>query len=106
MKVLLPLLLSCIVVSIGATTGPGADPKEDAVDGRDHILRQFTEEFVALTPGEGKFPASFRMGSIGAEEKPAHTVTFRKSFAVARYEVTQELYEAVMGRNPSRWKGP
>ena len=25
---------------------------------------------------------------------------------MAKYEVTQELYEAVMGKNPSRWKGP
>src|SRR5204862_3227322 len=24
----------------------------------------------------------------------------------AKYEVTQELYEVVMGKNPSRWKGP
>jgi formylglycine-generating enzyme required for sulfatase activity len=39
-------------------------------------------------------------------EKPVHMVTFRYSFAVAKYEVTQELYEAIMGRNPSRWKGP
>ena len=41
-----------------------------------------------------------------SNEKPAHTVTFERSFAVAKFEVTQELYEAVTGRNPSRWKGP
>jgi formylglycine-generating enzyme required for sulfatase activity len=49
------------------------------------------------------------MGSFDdapAAEKPDHAVTLRHPFAVARYEVTQELYEAVMGKNPSRWKGP
>ncbi len=62
-----------------------------------------------MTPGTGKFPSSFVLGSgegSPANERPAHKVTFRASFAVARYEVTQELYEAVMGGNPSRWKGP
>jgi formylglycine-generating enzyme required for sulfatase activity len=77
--------------------------------GNDPVLKRFAEEFISLTPGLAKFPASFRMGSATDEpaaEKPAHTVTFAVRFAVARYEVTQELYEAVMGRNPSKWKGP
>ena len=60
-----------------------------------------------MTPGKGKYPASFRMGSDDIDSgKPVHDVTFDYSFAIAKYEVTQELYEAVMGKNPSRWKGP
>jgi formylglycine-generating enzyme required for sulfatase activity len=39
-------------------------------------------------------------------ERPAVAVKFARPFAVARYEVTQELYEAVMGTNPSAWRGP
>src|SRR5436305_7647883 len=42
----------------------------------------------------------------GATEGPATKVTFKKPFAVARYEVTQELYQAVTGKDPSKWKGP
>ncbi len=38
--------------------------------------------------------------------QPVHKVTFGYSFAVNRYEVTQELYHVVMGKNPSKWKGP
>jgi formylglycine-generating enzyme required for sulfatase activity len=38
-------------------------------------------------------------------EQPAHKVTFKYGFAMARYEVPQNLYEAVIGENPSRWKG-
>src|SRR5437868_1891555 len=29
-----------------------------------------------------------------------------KPFAIGKYEVTQELWQAVMGSNPSKWKGP
>lgn len=97
----------CVVVLAGVTLAPAADaPARD----QDRILKRFVEEFVPLTPGKGKFPASFRMGTAAAEapdaEKPATTITLRAPFAVARYEVTQELYEAVMGTNPSKWKGP
>ena len=37
-------------------------------------------------------------------EKPAHRVRV-SSFEISKYEVTQELWEAVMGENPSRFKG-
>jgi formylglycine-generating enzyme required for sulfatase activity len=95
------LSLPCVLGLAALAAVAAADP--------DAVLRRFAEEFVTLTPGAGKFPASFRMGSAGdapAAERPAVTVTFRRPFAVARYEVTQELYETVMGKNPSRWKGP
>lgn len=92
---------SVLAALAGAAPRPSADP--------DRVLRLFAEEFVALTPGAGKFPASFTMGTAAdapAAEKPATKVTFRAPFAMARHEVTQELYEAVMGGNPSKWKGP
>ncbi|HAY79293.1 MAG TPA: formylglycine-generating enzyme family protein [Planctomycetaceae bacterium] len=73
------------------------------------LLKTFRQEFVHITPGEGKFPKSFQMGG-GAEEskssKPQHAVTFGYDFYMAKYEVPQNLWEAVMGKNPSRWKGP
>ncbi|MFZ9091524.1 MAG: prolyl oligopeptidase family serine peptidase, partial [Planctomycetaceae bacterium] len=71
------------------------------------ILKRFTEEFVAITPGNG-FPArGIVLGTADPkQELPKITVEFRHSFRMSRYEVTQELYELVMGENPSRWKGP
>jgi formylglycine-generating enzyme required for sulfatase activity len=33
------------------------------------------------------------------------TITFQAPFAMAKYEVTQELWSLVMGTAPSRWKG-
>lgn len=72
------------------------------------LLKTFVDEFVEITPGKGKFPASFVMGSSDgpASEQPSTKVTFKHSFSIAKYEVPQNLYEAVMGSNPSRWKGP
>jgi formylglycine-generating enzyme required for sulfatase activity len=72
------------------------------------LLKTFSDEFVAITPGKKDFPASFVMGSEKGpdSEQPAHKVAIGYSFSIARYEVPQNLYEAVMGDNPSKWKGP
>ena len=40
------------------------------------------------------------------QEDPPHMVTLTKSFYMAEHPVTQEIYEAVMGNNPSTLKGP
>ncbi|MFB3788922.1 MAG: formylglycine-generating enzyme family protein [bacterium] len=49
----------------------------------------------------------FIMGTDQGEEdeKPAHLIKV-SAFYMDRYEVTQKDYEAVMGRNPSKFKGP
>lgn len=39
-----------------------------------------------------------------SNEKPSHSVTLG-DYYIGRYEVTQELWEAVMGSNPSEFKG-
>ncbi len=50
----------------------------------------------------------FKMGGGDEEayddEKPVHPVTVG-DFAIAKYPVTQRLWEAVMGNNPSNFKG-
>lgn len=74
---------------------------------RSELLKLFADEFVTVTPGAGNFPAAFVMGSDrAASEKPAHEVTLKHTFAIAKYEVPQNLWQAVMGENPSKWKGP
>lgn len=66
------------------------------------LLETFAKEFVAITPGQGKFSEKFQFGPPGA----TRDVRLSESFAMAKYEVPQNLYEAVMGEEPSRWKGP
>ncbi len=72
------------------------------------LLKTFRGEFVDITPGKGPFPRGFEMGRAGGDEseQPRHRVALDYDFAVARYEVPQNLWQAVMGTNPSRWKGP
>ncbi|RPI90429.1 MAG: formylglycine-generating enzyme family protein [Planctomycetaceae bacterium] len=72
------------------------------------LLKTFHEEFVAITPGQGMFPASFVMGTVGGPftEQPAQAKTLPGPFSMAKYEVPQNLWQAVMGSNPSKWKGP
>jgi formylglycine-generating enzyme required for sulfatase activity len=39
-------------------------------------------------------------------ESPAHEVALTKPYYIGKHEVTQEQYAAVMGTNPSQFKGP
>jgi len=58
-------------------------------------------EFVLIPSG------TFKMGSSNGEsdEKPIHSVTISEAFYMGKYEVTQKEWKAVMGDNPSSFKG-
>ncbi|MFO0866289.1 MAG: formylglycine-generating enzyme family protein [Gemmataceae bacterium] len=85
----------------------GAKDFPDPTPRRAEILKLFRGEFIEITPGQGKYPAKFSMGSkTAASEQPVHEVSLKSPFHIAKYEVTQELYQVVMGTNPSKWKGP
>ena len=106
MSLRIQTLTAVTLLALAAAVPGSQKPRED---GPTLILRLFADEFVTLTPGTGPFPASFRMGSAGEalkHEQPAHTVTLPGRLVIAKYEVTQELYEVIMDKNPSRWRGP
>jgi formylglycine-generating enzyme required for sulfatase activity len=86
--------------------GKAAPPKELTVDlGGDVKL-----EMVLIPAGEFLMGSSdadaSAFGSPSTEEKPAHRVRISKPFYLGKYPVTQEQWEAVMGGNPSHFKGP
>lgn len=103
------LLFSLVLLSLGSELGAcDQEPQRSPPEGDMAILQKFREEFVEITPGVGRFPASFRRGTEEGgddSERPTAVVTFAHHFAVAKYEVPQNLYQAIMGVNPSRWKG-
>ena len=83
-----------------------ATPKSNAGS----VIQTFTVNGVSFTmiAVQG---GTFTMGATGeqgsdaySDEKPAHKVTV-SSFYIGQTEVTQELWEAVMGGNPSKFKG-
>lgn len=105
--------LACLFGSLWiASHQPGImaqNNNEEAIRlAREAIFKTFREEFVPITPGKGQFPKSFEMGSSDGkpEEQPRHMVEFNYDFQMAKHEVPQNLYEAVMNQNPSVWGGP
>ena len=77
-------------------------PKELTVD----LGKGVKLEMVLIPAGE------FLMGSpdsdkvADSDEKPQHRVRITKPFYLGKYLVTQQQWEAVMGSNPSEFKGP
>jgi formylglycine-generating enzyme required for sulfatase activity len=87
--------------------------------GRESGMAPATDKEISFDLGGGvrlelvQIPAGeFRMGSpdsdkyANSDEKPQHRVRITKPFYLGKYPVTQEQWEAVMGSNPSQFKGP
>jgi formylglycine-generating enzyme required for sulfatase activity len=73
---------------------------------RQHKATQQTEWFNGVSLERVYIPGgSFKMGSTKYDsEKPPHQVTI-KPFYLGKYPVTQAQWQAVMGNNPSGFKG-
>lgn len=71
-------------------------------DERDAILQNLINNMIYVEGG------SFMMGSDDSDaydtQKPVHRETVG-SFSIGKYEVTQKEWKAVMGSNPSKFKG-
>jgi formylglycine-generating enzyme required for sulfatase activity len=68
-------------------------------------LGEVRDTFVRIGPG------TFQMGSPTGEQdhqsnETQHEVTLTRGFEIAVTPVTQEQWEALMGNNPSQFKGP
>ena len=64
------------------------------------LLENLKQQMVVVQGG------TFRIGeqhSCSGKKKPVRQVQV-KSFMISKYEVTQELWEAVMGKNPSKYR--
>jgi formylglycine-generating enzyme required for sulfatase activity len=99
--------LGSLTVAIAQEAGPAGGgtkemPKELAAD----LGGGVKLEMVLIPAGE------FMMGSPDSDrgaandEKPQHRVRITQPFYMGKYPVTQEQWTAVMGDNPSFFKGP
>jgi len=71
----------------------------------ERIVQQLIANMVYVEGGTFTMGATSEQGSDpDGDEKPAHRVTV-SSFSIGKYEVTQEEWKAVMGSNPSVFKG-
>ena len=62
-------------------------------------------DMVRVEAGTFTMGATPEMGDPFDADKPAHRVTLTNDYYIGKYEVTQALWKAVMGNNPSNFKG-
>jgi formylglycine-generating enzyme required for sulfatase activity len=103
---LLCVLVTALYLALSGRT-PGPQPEPSSVRNTEvnqlasSLTNSFGMQFALVPAGE------FQMGSTGGDddERPVHTVRISKPFYLGIYEVTQGQWEAVMGNNPSQFKG-
>ncbi|MFI5380520.1 MAG: formylglycine-generating enzyme family protein [Tepidisphaerales bacterium] len=69
------------------------------------ISDKLTLKCIAIPPGRFLMGTPFYMWPYYMEEYP-HVVTLTRGYYLAEIPVTQEMFEAVMGGNPSTARGP
>ena len=62
-------------------------------------------DMVRVEAGTFTMGATAEMKDPNDDEKPTHRVTLTNDYYIGKYEVTQALWKAVMGNNPSNFKG-
>jgi len=62
-------------------------------------------EFAEIPSGEYWMGASDGDEEASRDKKPRHRVRLSRSFELGRYPVTQAMWESVMVRNPSGFRG-
>ena len=62
-------------------------------------------DMVRVEAGTFTMGATAEMKDPNDDEKPTHRVTLTNDYYIGKYEVTQALWKAVMGKNPSYFKG-
>lgn len=81
------------------------DPDDGKYETKTYTVNGVSFKMIAVAGGTFTMGATAEQGSdVFDDEKPAHKVTL-SSFSIGQTEVTQELWEAVMGSNPSSFKG-
>ncbi|MBT3202236.1 MAG: SUMF1/EgtB/PvdO family nonheme iron enzyme [Phycisphaerales bacterium] len=86
-----------------ASTETKASPRRELVL---DIGKSVAIKLVSIPAGKFVMGSSNREAGHKRDESPRHTVMISKTFYMGITEVTQEQYERVMGKNPSKFKGP
>ena len=86
------------------SSGSTDDDMTEEVPITDPVLARLIDNMVPVDGGTFWMGANPEDSEAYGDEKPRHQVTL-SDFSIGRYEVTQEEWEAVMGSNPSEFKG-
>ena len=92
-----------------ATTSSGFSSTSSVSSGSNEISIPvkdgITIDMVKVEAGTFMMGATSEMQKPYNEEKPVHQVTLTNNYYMGKYEVTQALWQVVMGSNPSYFKG-
>lgn len=92
---------------IVVTIGFGLQPQfaSSVTSSQRRVLEQLVADMVKVEGGTFTMGAtSEQSGDAYSDEKPTHSVTL-SDYYIGKYEVTQAQWQAVMGSNPSYFKG-
>lgn len=98
-------LASLAIIALGSCSSDATE----VVDNGDGTLTLTSKgvdyDLMQVEAGTFKIGATTEMKDVTPfEELPAHDVTLTKNYYIGKTEVTQELWESVMGTNPSAIK--
>lgn len=82
----------------------GTDAGSDPMPAPERYVNSIGIELILIQPGEFTMGIAPGPGGGNATERP-HQVRITRPFMIARTEVTQSQWTAIMGANPSRYKG-
>jgi formylglycine-generating enzyme required for sulfatase activity len=101
---LLLIVTGCAIVlsQVGADKRPPNNTASSS--GSRSKPRQSTPQIEMVLIPAGTFMMGSPDGAVSGDDHPQHQVSVQ-SFYIGKYEVTQAQYRAVMGRNPSDFKG-
>ena len=90
-----PTITNQVTSSVASNSNTISIPVKDGV----------SIDMVKVEAGTFMMGATSEMKDPYDHEKPVHQVTLTNDYYMGKYEVTQALWEAVMGSNPSYFKG-
>ena len=80
-----------------------AEEARQKPESQESLLASLKQQMVHIEGGAFRMGCMEEQSSCDADKKPVHRVRVRR-FALSKYEVTQALWEVVMGENPSQFE--
>jgi formylglycine-generating enzyme required for sulfatase activity len=80
------------------------EPETDIDKNLSAPIQKLLSDMVSVSGGIFTMGCTSEQKDCGSDEKPTHSVTL-SSYKIAKYELTQEQWRAVMGSDPSSFKG-
>jgi formylglycine-generating enzyme required for sulfatase activity len=99
--------LSFLLGTCGVAISASPPQSSQNASGATYSKNELGMEFVVVSPGEFQMGCSegAKPNECSRDEKPRHRVQITKAFEIGKTEVTGKQWQAVMGSDPSAFKG-